>query len=801
MRTWILPAAAVSFGTGILLAGERFSPSAGLGLILLGLLGLVAVAFTGRRKRNRSRLLLTIARLLDDPGRSRSADLISGSLGPDPDEQNDPRPPPIVRMLALLLAFGLLGAGWSGVRRIPTEGLGMLDGRFFHFQGTMASDPRSFSFGWGAEVTLRRLELRDQVVKLSARAWLRGRARPPPLEPGQPVSGTGTLGLLRPGHSGFEDHLIRRGAIGMVTVTRLRSRGPPANPALRLANLVRRAVRRGAEAALPDREAGLLLGLSIGDTERLVAEVEEDFRATGLGHLLAVSGANVAMFLVPVLALVAFLGGRLVTRFMIGLAAVAFFALLTRWEPSVLRASVMASLALLGVLAGRPRSTAALLGGAALLLLAVDPALARSLGFQLSVAATAGIAAFAPPLAMRMGWLPRPLGLAVAATLGAQIAVTPILLLTFGIVPGVTILANILAFPAVPLALSAGLLASGAAVLWEPLGVVLGKLGVLPLAYLAELADRLAQAPVPSLSSRGLLVPLLTAVAGIVLAWRLRRGRARVGTVAALLGIGALVWSAAARAGPPDSLTVTFLDVGQGDAALVQTPEGAAVLIDAGPDEQFVATRLASMGVRRIDVAVATHAHADHVEGLPAVFSRYPVGLVLEPGCEHESPSYGRLLQALEDEELRVRHARGGQRFAVGGLIVEILGPDECSHTGPNDDSVVLRVRYQNATVLFPGDAERPAQEDLLDDGDPVAADVLKFPHHGGDTSLEEFLQRVGAEAAVVSVGPNDYGHPVPEVLEALDRTGAAVLRTDEVGEVTIRFGPEGLAVSSSEAF
>jgi competence protein ComEC len=156
------------------------------------------------------------------------------------------------------------------------------------------------------------------------------------------------------------------------------------------------------------------------------------------------------------------------------------------------------------------------------------------------------------------------------------------------------------------------------------------------------------------------------------------------------------------------------------------------------------------------------------------------------------------LLRALEDENLRVHYARGGQRFAVGSLIVEILGPDECSHTGPNDDSVVVRLRYGEATVLFPGDAERPAQLDLLDDADPVRADVLKVPHHGGDTSLEEFLHRVGAEVAVVSVGPNDYGHPVPRVLEALERTGAVVLRTDRAGDITIQFRSEDLWVDSS---
>ena len=798
MRTWILPAAAVSFGAGILLADQRLGRAPGLALIIAGSAGLLVAAHAGRKKRKRSKELLTAARLLDDerPASDRDLMIESGGLAPD-EVDEDPKRPRTFQLLWLIVGFALLGAGWSSVRRVPAEGLDSFDGRFFRFHGTITSDPRAFSFGWGAEATLGRLEDGDQVVKLSGKAWLRGRARPPPVEPGQPVTGSGTLQLLRPGASGFEDHLFGRGAVGIVTVSRLRIVGAPANPALRAANAARRALRRGAERALPEREAGLLLGLSVGDTDRLEPEVEEDFRATGLGHLLAVSGANVAMFLVPVLALVSFLGGRLVMQFSVGLVAVAFFALLTRWEPSVLRASVMASLALLGVLAGRPRSTAALLGGAVLLLLVADPGLARSLGFQLSVAATAGIAALASPLASRLGWLPRPLALAVAATLGAQLAVTPILLLTFGIVPGVTLLANVLAFPAVPLALSAGLVASAAALVWQPLGGALGKVAALPLAYLVGLSDRLARAPVPSLSSRGVLVPLLTAALGVVAAWRLRAGRRKFGTVAVLFAAGALIWTAAARAGPPDSLTVTFLDVEQGDAAVVRTPEGGTVLIDAGPDDDLVATRLASMGVRRIDLAVATHAHADHVEGLPAVFSRFPVGLLLEPGCTHESPSYHRLLDALEDEGLRVRHARGGQRFAIGSLVVEILGPDECSHTGPNDDSVVLRLRYGEATALFPGDAERPAQQDLLDDADPVEADVLKVPHHGGDTSLEEFLRRVSADVAVVSVGPNDYGHPEAPVLEALERTGAVVLRTDQVGDVSIGFTREGLPLQA----
>jgi competence protein ComEC len=215
-----------------------------------------------------------------------------------------------------------------------------------------------------------------------------------------------------------------------------------------------------------------------------------------------------------------------------------------------------------------------------------------------------------------------------------------------------------------------------------------------------------------------------------------------------------------------------------------------------------VAAELAALGVRRIDLAVATHAHADHLEGFPAVLSRFPVGMLIEPGCRSDTSSYLRLLDAVRDERTLVRHPRGGQRLSVGGLSLAVLGPDGCSPGGeePNDDSLVLRFAYDGASVLFTGDAEVPAQQDMLEDHDPVRATILKVPHHGGDTSDPEFFDAVDAEVAVVSTGPNDYGHPHPSAITALREAGMAVYRTDLAGDVTIRFGMEGVLVDSEAA-
>lgn len=273
----------------------------------------------------------------------------------------------------------------------------------------------------------------------------------------------------------------------------------------------------------------------------------------------------------------------------------------------------------------------------------------------------------------------------------------------------------------------------------------------------------------------------------------------------AVLLVPGFVWIGAARAGGPGALTVHFFDVGQGDGALVQSPGGANVLIDGGPETQDVAVKLASLGVHRLDVVVATHPHKDHVAGLPAVLARFPVGMVLDPGCFGDSPFYADFLRAVRDEGIPVRHPGPGEVVRVGDLRLETLGPDRCYHgtnSDPNNDSLVLRVAQGDAAVLFPGDAEEPAQERVLDTQPAeLAADVLKVPHHGGDTSLPEFLLAIRATVAIVSVGqPNPYGHPSPNVIAELGADGMKVYRTDQVGDVVVTFDRRGIVVASDRA-
>jgi competence protein ComEC len=791
MSSWRLPVAAAAFALGLLAA-----PAApGRPWVWFVLAGCAAAAGTALA-----------------PGRRRAGDPLAGLAPVEPAAVAALEPaalprsgPPGWAWIGLLSAsLVLAGVGWGGLHRARTAGalLHRLAPARVELEGSLRTDPRARDRGWSAILDVRQVRAGGRAWSVRETVWVSAYGEAPTAVRGDRLRVSGSLRI--PDDAGFAESLLRRGIAAQVSAAEVERLGPSDLPWVRAAQAVRAAVGRRIRALFPPREAGLLLGLALGDDSGLDEAMARHFHATGLGHLLVVSGENVAMVLAPVLALALALRLGRWARFALGLGTVAFFVVLTGAEPSVMRAGVMAGLALTGGLLGRPRSAASVLAGAVLGLLVLDPALVWSVGFQLSVGATASMIAMASPIAERLRFLPRPVALAAAATLAAQIGVTPLLLSVFHEVPLVTIAANVLAFPAVSPALLLGLAAGALGLVSPTLARGVAALARLPLGYLEAVADRMSTAPVPWITSGGGPVVLVLGLLGVgaLAAW-LRSGRrlGRRGVVALCLVLPLFVWSSALGSGPPSGLRVRFFDVGQGDAALVTSPGGATILVDAGPDPTQVATELAALGVERLDLAVATHPHADHITGFPEVFARIPVGLVLEPGCDEPSPSYAAFLRALADEHLPVRHPRAGEVLRVGDLRVEVLAPRACAQgtdSDPNNDSIVLRISLGEDVVLLAGDAEEPSQQEMLEAGAPLAADVLKVPHHGGDTSLPEFFRQVGARVAVVSVGqPNDYGHPVPSVLAELRAAGSTVLRTDRLGDIVVTFSPQGLLLAS----
>ena len=796
MSGWLLPAATAAFWAGLLAWPLVRGPLGPWGCGSLAVAAFAAAWFAAPPTRP------------DDPlGRSGLVAAPSPTLEAVAGDEaiGASRSVAVPASVLALVGVVLLGAGWAGLaeRRLAGSFLSGLSGEAATLEATVREEPRPTTLGWRAVVDVRRVSWTDGEVAVRERLWISGDEQPPPVVRGDLVLIDARLEV--PEDPGFRDAMHAKGIAVTARVDELRRLGPSPNPFVRATQAVRDVIGRSISSVFPEREAGLLLGLALGDDSQLDPGTERDFKATGLTHLLVVSGGNVAMILAPALALAAMLGLGRVGQAAIGVTTVAFVVVLTGAEPSVLRAGTMATLALLGVLLAKPRSTAVVLSGAVFVLLVLDPSLVRQVGFQLSVAATAGMVALANPLGERfVRVMPAPIALAAATTCSAQLGVTPILLFHFHDIPVVTIPANVVAAPTVAPSLLLGLVAASVGVVSEPLGRLVALAALVPMKLLQLVANVGGRAPIAHITSTGGLAVLVIGTGVVVaLTVALRTGwrPPRRLVVSAIAVLPLVVWVTAVAKGPPSSLTVRMFDVGQGDAALVTTPAGASSLIDGGPDEEQVATELAALGVKRLDVVVASHPHADHVIGLPAVLARFQVGVVMYPDCPTTSALQVELDRAIADEGIPVRTPSAGDVFVVGDVRIDVLSPDRCwenTESDTNNDALVLRVSLGEAVVLFATEPEEPAQEVLLDSGIDLNADVLKVPHHGAATSLPTFFDAVGAEVAIVPVGENTYGHPVPSTLDALEAAGSEVWRTDQRGTVTVTFSPGGPVVTGT---
>ncbi len=569
-------------------------------------------------------------------------------------------------------------------------------------------------------------------------------------------------------------------------------------------------LRSGLRDAVDDAPAdarGLLPGLVIGDTSRTPPDLTEAMRATGMTHLTAVSGSNVAVVVGLVIGLCVIVGIPRALRPWLALVALAGFVVLARPEPSVVRAAAMGAIGLIGLSRSRRSAGPPVLGAAIVVVLLLDPWLARSFGFTLSSLATLGLLLFTRPWGEAIGRrLPErvaPLGPALAIPVAAQAMTAPVVVLLQGSVSVVGVLANLLAAPLVPVATVAGVGAALLSVVWPGGATLVAWVGVVPTTGVAQVARRFADVPggtMPwpdgwpgALLLAGLtLIVLLTGravVSGVAAHPALTIGAA-VLVAAALLPTGVVTW-------PPDGWRVVVCDVGQGDAIVVRSGPARAVLVDAGPDPPLVDRCLDRLGVATLDAVVLTHLHADHVDGLAGALSGRSVAQVLVgPVAEPE---------AADREVRRLAAARGipvvvataGDRLRVGDLDAVVWSPVRRIAAGsvPNNASLVLAVRTGTVDALLLGDVERESAHDLLlrlrrEPSMAVAAggfEVVKTPHHGSANLDDELMAAVRAPLGVVSVGAeNDYGHPAPRHLELLRRNGYTVLRTDRDGDVAV---------------
>ncbi len=570
---------------------------------------------------------------------------------------------------------------------------------------------------------------------------------------------------------------------------------------------------------LPEPGAGLLPGLAVGDTRAVTEELTADMRTSGLSHLTAVSGANCAIVVGAVFWLTALCGGGRMLRVVLAATALAGFVVLVTPEPSVIRAAVMAGVAMLTVMLGRPSAGAGMLSLCAVMILLVDPWLAATPGFALSVVASGALILLAPPLSRGLTrWMPAPVALAVAVPLAAQLACGPIIALFADQQSLIGIAANLIAAPAAPVATVIGLLACLAAPV-PPLADLFTACAWLPAAWIATTATTTARLPVAELlvpagiGSSLLVLGVSASIAVVLIGPRMVSGIRTTRLAAVMRGSAAtvlivVVSLAVARVvltGPlatataPDGWAIAACDVGQGDALLVRSGEQVA-LIDTGPDPELLGACLMSLGITHVDLLVFSHFDLDHAGGAEAVVGE--VDAVLHgPTAE---PADQRLLDDLAAGGASVTQTFAGQRGVLGSSEWRVLWPLRESTVFPpgNDASVVIE--FDGGTVprsLFLGDLSAEPQRMLQRSVRIGAYTVVKVAHHGSADQDPGLYEAVDPAAAIFSAGAdNDYGHPRADALDMLTATGSLNLRTDTQGRVLLGLRGDELQVWTEKA-
>ncbi|MEV6193143.1 ComEC/Rec2 family competence protein [Streptomyces sp. NPDC051920] len=614
----------------------------------------------------------------------------------------------------------------------------------------------------------------------------------------------------------------------IAAVLRVRGSAPPevvAGPSgpQRFAGRLREGLR-GATDGLDADARALLPGLVVGDTSRVTPELDEAFKATDLTHLLAVSGGNLVIVLAlfigpPGLAqrverrgLASRLGVPLRATALLGGALTLAFVVVCRPDPSVLRAAACGSVALLAIATGRRRSLIPALAAAVLVLVLYDPWLSRSHGFLLSVLATGALLTLAPrwSAALRRRRVPPRVAEALAAAAAAQALCAPVVAVLSARVSLVAVPCNLLAEFAVSPATVLGFATLATAPLAMPVAKVLAWCASWPAGWIAGIARTGAAQPGggvdwPDTWAGALLLALVTA-ACVTAGRRLLRHPLPSGAAAVLLLLFVVQPPPLTRVitgWPPPGWRFAVCDVGQGDASVLAVGDGSAVVVDAGPDPVLADRCLSTLGVTRIPLVVLTHFHADHVAGLPGVLRGRSVGAIETTGFEEPPDQAEFVRREARARNIPLTRAAAGERRSVGRLGWRVLWPPPdpvAPPDGPNDASVTLLVRSAGLRLLLLGDLEPPAQRALARSraaGGLDGVDVLKVAHHGSAYQDPELIRRAAPRLALISVGgDNPYGHPAPSTVAALRAGGAAVLRTDEDGDLAVTGGGEGLRVA-----
>lgn len=586
---------------------------------------------------------------------------------------------------------------------------------------------------------------------------------------------------LNPGEFNYSSYLQRQGILATAFVGDLKqlTYAPSTNRFWRVREtLITRASRLGGP-------AGELLGtLTLGTKAGAWAE---SWRLAGLAHVLSISGLHIGLILLSLQVLLQ--ACRLTTKTASLFASIflLFYGCILGPRPAVWRAIIMAIVGMLAVTTKRVRDWPSALALAAIILLCYNPWYLWDAGWQLSFAATIGLLYLSPRIKEHLPVLPWRLDWLLSASLAAQIATLPLVLYHFYLVAPLATVFNILLAPFLPVVLILGLFY----LLVPFLGFLLLPVLKILCSVLLSLVDWFATWPLASVSPGAPpRILLLLYLVLLLLAFSYRsQWRRYWATALVVVSLSLLVWQPLWRF-VGNNYNFCVLSVGQGAAAALHLPGGEALLFDVGggfdaSGTQVIVPYLRYRGTWRIGAIYLSHLHEDHVVGLAAVLSAFPVERVYVPCTSLFTPAYSELAMLLQAYDLKAVPWSLGDSAYHQGVRIDALNPLPGEGEDENEDSLVLALQWPNLSILVPGDIGQ--RESSLLPYLPRELDILLVPHHGsGKSSSRDFLQTLQARHAIISTGRNLYGHPAQAVLERLQQHDATIWRTDHHGAITI---------------
>ena len=560
------------------------------------------------------------------------------------------------------------------------------------------------------------------------------------------------------------------------------------------------AIRVGLRNASGDGDSGALIpGMVLGDTSKQSAEFKLAMKRSGLTHLVAVSGANFAIVSGFVLWLMQFIFRN--RNYRIGATALSliFFIALVRPSPSVLRAAAMAAVVLVAMSYRHAADSLPALGFAMAAVVIADPWQSRDAGFALSVLATGGLLLFAPKIVNYFArFVPRKFAEALAPPIAATLFCAPVLVALSGFLSPMSVIANLLAAPAVAPITVLGFIAA----LINP--ILPGVAGLLilvirvPAAFIGFVAKLSASFSVLEFG-KGASGFLAVAVAAICI-WIFRTFFRKHLKAIAILLVVLLTFTNWVSRFPGIDWQVGNCDIGQGDAMVINFGENRGVVIDVGPDPQLIDKCLKQFAITQVSILVLTHFHADHVEGLPGLLKGRTVGQVwVSPQIDpaFESARVQKWLKQIP--QIPVTSGFAVQLPSARGPIkFQVLWPMLGAQDSPNNSSVVLQINSADFSLLAAGDIEPIAQSQLVQQLSQV--DLYKVAHHGSRYQDLNFMKALSPQISIISVGKdNTYGHPAPQTIAALSSIGSTVYRTDLDGALAINARRHQVKVRKSQ--